>query len=297
MTKLNSISPILKTLQPISATEKHKIESFYSSFGTTIYTSGTCACLYTMTNLKVPSITSNHDLSHRMIKPSNANRASMAIGPTNIPVKNSETLFDIDHEILTDFMNNKYQNHVSVYHRGVPLWLFNSGSNPRRPSKQVKFTLAEKGTGFILWQDRIDACSDFKVYGQRKSDNKIVNYANYCDKFEVTRSPLVDSVRARKEQSLEHFSAMLVTFRASDKKTTVFVKFDMNIEAIKFHEHFASINKTLSQEVKQRTKSLPAGVNMNITNKAFNSGFISHEASSGVVKRVKNPYQNHHEVN
>ena len=37
---------------PISFEEKGKIESFYSSYGTSLYTAGACACLYTMTNLK-----------------------------------------------------------------------------------------------------------------------------------------------------------------------------------------------------------------------------------------------------
>ena len=49
-------------------------------------------------------------------------------------------------------MNNEYQSHASVCHRGIPLWLLNSGKNPCRPHRQLKFTLAEYGTGFILWQ-------------------------------------------------------------------------------------------------------------------------------------------------
>ena len=181
------IAHIQKSLDPITPEEQDKIESFYSSYGTSLYTAGSCACLYTMTNIKTTTTQSNLDYSHRIVKPSNPNRASMAIGSTNLAMKNAtKKAGEIDHEILKDFMNNKYQNHVSVYHRGVPLWLFNSGTNPRRPSKQVKFTLAEKGTGFILWQDRIDACSDFKIYAQRKKDHKIVNYSTYCDKLEVS---------------------------------------------------------------------------------------------------------------
>ncbi len=180
---------ISRTLKAISPSEKQKIESFYSSYGTSLFTASACACLYTMTSLKLASVrhhnhNTNLDLTHRMVKSSNSNRASMAIAPTsarNPSLKSTE----IDQEILNDFMTNKYQNHVSVYHRGVPLWLVNSGKNPRRPLKQIKFTLAEKGTGFILWQDRIDTCSDFRVYAQRKSDQSIINYATFCDKQEV----------------------------------------------------------------------------------------------------------------
>jgi hypothetical protein len=90
------------------------------------------------------------------------------------------------------------------------------------------------------------------------------------------------------EQSTEIFSAMLVAFRASDKKTTVFVKFDMNSEAAKFFDHYADITAQLGQEVRQRTKSLPAGVNMSINNKAFNFDNNKNNNNSGgseVVKR------------
>ena len=107
------------------------------------------------------------------------------IHPTTPKQPQSQRVGEIKAEIVQDFMDNKYQSHVSVYHRGVPLWLFNSGANPRRPCKQLKFTLAEKGTGFILWQDRIDACSDFKLFARRKSDQKIVNYSSHRQKLQI----------------------------------------------------------------------------------------------------------------
>ena len=268
----SNLTFVPKALQPISAAEKSKIESFYGSFGTSLYKAGTCACFYTISNLKfnLPA-----DTSYRMVKSSNSNRASIAIAPSS-----SQKQTEIDHEVLRDFMNNKYQNHVNVYHRGVPLWLFNSGNNPRRPSRQIKFTLAEKGTGFILWQDRIDACSDFKIYAQRKTDQKIINY---CERIDMS---LLSSPG---DNIYEQFSSMLIAFRASDKKTTVFVKFDMNNEAAKFHEYFIQLSRQLSQEIKQRTKSLPAGVQMNITNRAFNASAKNVNVdSSNVVRRVKN---------
>lgn len=288
-TKATNLNPqkASSLLQPLTAEEQSKIESFYSSYGTSIYTSGSCACLYTMSNLKSSTVLSNLDYSHRMVKPA-GNRTSMAIGPSNLTLKSQQTrIGDIDPEVIKDFMTHKYQNHVSVYHRGVPLWLFNSGTNPRRPCKQMKFTLAEKGTGFILWQDRIDACSDFKLYAQRKCDQKIVNYTSYRDKLEVANaSPNKGAV----DQSSEPFSSMLVTFRASDKKTTVLIKFDMNSEAAKFFDYYAGITLKLAQEVRQRTKSLPAGVNISINNKAFN--FTDTKGGSEVVKRPPKPLQN-----
>ncbi len=185
-TAINTASLTNTTLRAISPCEKQKIESFYSSYGTSLFTSSACACLYTMTTLKLdPAKRNNNELetSHRMIKSSNSNRASIAI--TTRHRNQSSKTSEIDQEIIKDFITNKYQNHVSVYHRGVPLWLVNSGKNPRRPLKQIKFTLAEKGTGFILWQDRIDRCSDFRVYAQRKSDQSIINYAAFCEKQQV----------------------------------------------------------------------------------------------------------------
>lgn len=232
-------------LQPITADEHLKIESFYRSFGTSLYIANTAACLYTMTNLKVDS-----KFNSSSILP---NRASIAVSTNNAStIINKSHQSDIDHNILKDFMNNRYQNHVSVYHRGVPLWLFNSGTNPRRPFKQLKFTLAEKGTGFILWQDRIDSCSEFKIYSLRKNDNKIINFISYCDKIDLKESKFI------KVNDL--FTSMLITFKASDRKTTVFVKFDLNNEAASFYDYYLNINKLKNLEIKQRTKSLPVGL-------------------------------------
>lgn len=148
--KLSSMSFVPVLMQPISAEEQLKIESFYRSFGTSIYTSNAYACLYTMVNSKTNAKNNFEQISIPK------NRASIAVSTGNTStILNKTSSLDIDHGILKDFMNNRYQNHVSVYHRGVPLWLFNSGSNPRRPNRQLKFTLAEKGTGFILWQVNI----------------------------------------------------------------------------------------------------------------------------------------------
>ncbi len=87
---------------------------------------------------------------------------------------------------------------------------------------------------------------------------------------------------------------MLITFKASDKKTTVFVKFDLNSESAKFYDFYANITKQAIDEVRQRAKSLPAGVDMSFSNKAFNANFQSnHENLNtlGVKKRVKKPHQ------
>ena len=42
--------------------------------------------------------------------------------------------------------------------RGFPLWLLNSGENPRRPA-ELRFFLLEKSTGFLLWSDRLSCQS------------------------------------------------------------------------------------------------------------------------------------------
>ncbi len=86
---------------------------------------------------------------------------------------------------------------------------------------------------------------------------------------------------------------MLITFRASDKKTTVFVKFDLNSESARFYDFYAQITKQAVNEVRQRTKSLPAGVDMNISNRAFNAKFQSNYDNLNnlaVTKRVKKPH-------
>ena len=113
--------------------------------------------------------------------------------------------------------------------------------------------------------------------------------------FQVTESsPLFNLSRNNANKSTDLFSAILITFRASDKKTTVFVKFDMNQEAAKFFDYYARINCKLSQEVKQRTKSLPAGVNINITNKGFTTSNnpANYDNLNNVVKRAKKPAAN-----
>ncbi len=279
-------------LLPISSEEQLKIESFYKSFGTSLYTANTAACLYTMTNLKVDSL--NTFVSPSTSSLSSMNRASIALSTGNTstivknlnkPIINNHRLPEINHSILKDFMLNRYQNHVSVYHRGVPLWLFNSGKNPRRPNQQLKFTLAEKGTGFILWQDRIDTNSDYRIYGMRKSDKKIINFNAYCSAKLINDND--SNLRENKFHKVnELFTAMLITFRASDRKTTVFVKFDLNNEAASFYEYYLNINQVKQIEMKQRTKSLPAGIGIQIVNKGFAGQINSGGDKNVVTKRM-----------
>ena len=131
------------TLQPISAAERLKVESFYRSFGTSLHIADTCACLYTIANAKLNLVSIKTSTPSTNVPKSNShtNRSSLAMANSSSHLRPPE----IDLGLIKDFMNNKYQNYVSVYHRGVPLWLFNSGNNPRRPCRQFKFTLAEKG--------------------------------------------------------------------------------------------------------------------------------------------------------
>ncbi len=284
----NNNTKLDNAFRPISIQDQQKIESFYQSFGTSIFTSKSYACLYTMPNFKTlkpitPAIStttttttnnkhilnnSNNNLSKRAKRHSSINPAS--ISPTQF-YSNTE----IDTNIVSDFLHNKHKNYVSVYHRGIPLWLFNSGKNPRRSSRQLKFTLAERGTGFILWQDRIDSASDFKIHGLSKNTHETLNLSHY---FESASSS---------DLSLDHIESILITFKASDKKTTVFLKFDLDLETIKFYEHYKEITKNLglsaastrSRAAKDKTRSLPPGVGaaQHLSSKKYAQEYLKNE--------------------
>ena len=250
-------------LEPMTSDELLKIESFYRSYGTALNIGGSCACLYTMNNTKTcttPSYLVKNDLKthHHHHNP----KRSSFISSKHIQNSSTSSVIskEIDTNILMDFMESKHQKHVSVYHRGVPLWLFNSGVNPRRPTRQLKFTLAERGTGFILWQDRIDAQSDLKIYSITKADSKLINYSTYLEKIHELSALSPQDMASKIEKSLDLFSSMLITFRASDKKTTVFIKFDTNAETAKFYDYYLQVIKRISVDIKQKTKSLPVGI-------------------------------------
>jgi hypothetical protein len=140
--------------------------------------------------------------------------------------------------------NDVNQFNWCVQHYGIPLWLFNTGLNPRRPYRQLKFTLAEKGTGFILWQDRIDFRSEFKVLSKKKYET--LDYS-ISDQNEFSDS-----------------KNFIITFKASDRNSLVFVKFDINSEISKFFEFYFKVNRKLVEELKLRTKSLPINVGCQI---------------------------------
>ena len=142
--------------------------------------------------------------------------------------------------------------------QGIPLWLFNTGNNPRRSYRQLKFTLAEKGTGFILWQDRIDLRSDFKIFRRRKIESSSKNQQK-SSLYSLYQENLLDS----------NFQAsnLIITFKASDRKTLVFVKFDVGNEVLKFFNYYLKIHSRLCEEIRQRTKSLPTGVGSEINKK------------------------------
>lgn len=44
-------------------------------------------------------------------------------------------------------------------HRGYPIWLYNTGLNPRR-SSELRLIIVDEKTGFILWSDRITSISN-----------------------------------------------------------------------------------------------------------------------------------------
>jgi len=203
--------------QMISNEEHAKIESFYKSFGTQLHVTNNYATLYTMT-----------------------------LNDTN----ESKVVLD---QIINLFMLNDdsaiLKQNWTVCHRGIPLWLFNTGANPRRPYRQLKFTLAEKGTGFILWQDRIDLRSDFKIFRRRKNEASSRNSQKSSLLYSLYQDNLQDSSS----------SNFIITFKASDRKTLVFIKFDVYQEVFKFFNHYLKIHNKLCEEIRQRTKSLPTG--------------------------------------
>jgi len=48
-----------------------------------------------------------------------------------------------------------------LFHRGLPVWLLNLGTNPKRQSR-LSLIIAEYGSGFPIWQDTINGFSDVK---------------------------------------------------------------------------------------------------------------------------------------
>ena len=46
-----------------------------------------------------------------------------------------------------------------LIHRGYPIWLYNTGLNPRR-SSELRLAIVDEKTGFILWSDRITSISN-----------------------------------------------------------------------------------------------------------------------------------------
>lgn len=60
--------------------------------------------------------------------------------------------------ILTDIQVCSLEQWKFI-HRGYPIWLYNTGLNPRRSSELLLIIVDEK-TGFILWSDRITSISN-----------------------------------------------------------------------------------------------------------------------------------------
>lgn len=48
-----------------------------------------------------------------------------------------------------------------LFQRGLPVWLLNSGANPKRQTR-LSLIIAEHGSGFPIWQDIINGYSDVK---------------------------------------------------------------------------------------------------------------------------------------
>jgi hypothetical protein len=52
-----------------------------------------------------------------------------------------------------------------LIYTGVPVLLYDRGSARSRTAPKVTFVLAERGTCFALWKDKIDNLSNYKVAG------------------------------------------------------------------------------------------------------------------------------------
>ena len=165
--------------------------------------------------------------------------------------------YEVDQDLIKNIINNdqKLPDNISVSHCGIPLWLFNSGINPRRPNRQLKFTLSEKGTGFILWQDRVDLNSHLKMYTIKKEDSTNLICIDNFNQF------LLNNEENDAKINQTHLP-ILISFRASDKKTSVFIRFDLNNEAVAFYNHYLDLMKKNADMMAttQRAKSLPAGL-------------------------------------
>ncbi len=48
-----------------------------------------------------------------------------------------------------------------LFQHGLPVWLLNSGTNPKRQTR-LSLIIAEYGSGFPIWQDNINGRSDIK---------------------------------------------------------------------------------------------------------------------------------------
>ncbi|CAF3164893.1 unnamed protein product [Rotaria socialis] len=60
--------------------------------------------------------------------------------------------------ILTDLQACSLEQ-WKLIHRGYPIWLYNTGLNPRR-SSELRLMIVDEKTGFILWSDRITSISN-----------------------------------------------------------------------------------------------------------------------------------------
>jgi hypothetical protein len=53
-----------------------------------------------------------------------------------------------------------------LFQHGLPVWLLNSGTNPKRQTR-LSLVIAEYGSGFPIWQDNINGSSDIKQARQQ----------------------------------------------------------------------------------------------------------------------------------
>ena len=194
----------------LTLVERKQIESFYASYDTSVHVSAAHASLYILANPRL----SHADAGEVGGGGGGRRRKEPTTGQLDPDWLQSHIRLVDETMAAASHSNQKSNlNMYTNFHRGVPVWLYNRGArNARRPVAQLKFTLAERGTGFILWQDRIDSAS------------------------QLTRLHL--HMHMHMDPATTSAASNLLLFRASDNKTHVCVRFDSADELTAFYAYY-----------------------------------------------------------
>ncbi|CAF5033577.1 unnamed protein product, partial [Rotaria sp. Silwood1] len=127
--------------------------------------------------------------------------------------------------ILTDIQVCSLEQ-WKLIHRGYPIWLYNTGLNPRR-SSELRLMIVDEKTGFILWSDRITSISN------------IIQPTNLTLSF---------------RHSLNNSSIML-RFELNDEK--LFTRFYSYLKQNQFYTDYLTKHKILKRFIKKSDISPP----------------------------------------